>query len=424
MIKERIPDHIYRFDYNIVKNAKNIEDVVSKLPVTTSKYYIENIDHYNKWIIERQDFVNAIVLSSGTTGTPKIFTYTVYDAYRNMLIVLRSVRYLYKDIDLFKSIFIVEFATAYPGASTVLTTSITSLGKIPVIPTFLKDNVDNIFRYLKKFFKDQDKILLGYTTQLLYVTPKKFKELKPCDVGFSVVVATGEPVTSGAYNKLQEIYCPKYVVGIYGTTETRINGIDDGKGNYYIYSDRTLIGVLRDDGTIGVDGEGELIITPLYVKGEIPGTILPMYRIGDRARVKYEDGMYIVKDISRAGDELQIAAANFNPIVMGSLIERELIRNGFREVEVLFVLKRDPLTGLIRVVDVNVIAKDADKRLITSVVREVLGKYSEVLVVSEAGLIELNISVHDNEEELLDRYAGFKPFSYHKGKKYIIIDQK
>ncbi len=424
MIKERIPDHIYRFDYNIVKNAKNIEDVISKLPVTSPEHYIENINYYNEWIAGKQDIVSAIVLSSGTVGEPKIFTYTIYDGYRDLVVVLRSLKYLYQSINLFKSVFIAELATAYPVASTAILANATSIGKIPVIPTFLKDNLDNIIIYLNKFLRQHNKILLGYTTQLLYVTPKKFKSITPCDVGFSVVVPAGEPITSGAYVRLREIYCSEYVIGLYGSTEARIHGIDNGKGEYHIYSDRTLIAVLRDDGTIGVDGEGELIITPLYVKGEIPGTILPMYRIGDRARVKYEDGMYIVKDISRTGDELQIGAANFNPIVMGSLIERELIRNGFREVEVLFVLKRDPLTGLIRVVDVNVIAKDADKRLITSVVREVLGKYSEVLVVSEAGLIELNISVHDNEEELLDRYAGFKPFSYHKGKKYIIIDQK
>ncbi|OYT38512.1 MAG: hypothetical protein B6U89_05670, partial [Desulfurococcales archaeon ex4484_58] len=385
--------------------------------------YVKNMDHYNRWIQNKKALVSAIVLTSGTVGSPKIFTYTIYDTYRNFLVTLRGIRYMYSDVNLSRTIFIVEYATAYPGATSVLVSSIAQMGKIIVIPTFLKETLDDIIEYLNKYFMDYDKMLLGYTTQLLYVTPRKFEKINPSNANFHSIVPGGEPLTKGARIKLREIYKPKYVGGMYGSTETRIQGMQNRIGEYLIYSDRTLIAVLRSDGSIGVDGEGELVITPLYVKGEIPGTILPMYRIGDRARVRYEDGIYIVENISRAGDELQIGAANFNPVVMSSLIEEELIKKGFREAEVLFVLHKDPVTELIRVIDVNVIGIDVNKQLVTNIVKRVLDRYSEILVSSKVGLIDLYINIYRSEDELFDKYSNFKPLSYHKGKKYIIVDQ-
>ncbi len=260
---------------------------------------------------------------------------------------------------------------------------------------------------------------MGYTSQLLYVTPHKFIQIKPCKAGIDYIVVGGEPLTEGSRSILQEIYGPKRVVGMYGTTEARILGIES-KGEYVVYSDRSLLAVRCRDGSIGVDGEGELLVTPLCTKGEIPGTLIPHYLVGDRAKVRYENGVYFIRDITRSGDELIIGGANFNPIAMANIIEQHLLKQGLMGVQVFFIFKKDRDTGLIRFVDVVIYTRDNASTIdVKESAWSLLKQYSELVAQKT---VDVNIRITSDIGSLLRQYPSIVQRNYRKDSKYIILE--
>ncbi len=422
IVKDRMGLGTYMFDYDALKRAKDPGGVVDKLPVTTSRSYVGNMDLYNKWIARGRVKPTDIVLTSGTTGKPKIVSYTRYDSFRDLLLVARGLRKYYPDIDLKNMIFLLELATAYPAASSALVNHISSGLNILSIPTFLKETLDDIVIYLKKYYGDRDITILGYPSQLINVTPKKFREIDPSSIGIKALAPNGEVITRGAREIMRKIYNPQYIIGVYGSTETRIIGLERDDV-YIVYGDRNFVGVVRSDGSIGVDGEGELVITPLYRKGEYPGTLIPMYRLGDLGRVRYEDGVYFIDKLRRVKDELFVGASNFNPVVMASMIEGELIDRRIEDPRIFFIFRRDKYTGIVSGIELIIITKTRGlDREIKGIVFGILDKYSEVIALMKAGTITIKSRIVGDIEEIIREYPSFVQRSYYKGGKYSILE--
>ncbi len=155
LIKKRLPSSVYKIDYSVLKKARSIEDAVTKLEPTTPEHYLKHIDEYNNWINNMSKLVTNIVLSSGTIGKPKIIAYTIHDAYRNLLVILRCIKYLYPDSSLRDLVLFVEFNTVYPGASASLTTSFARVANSIIIPLYVRDVVDDIILFVKKYISQK-----------------------------------------------------------------------------------------------------------------------------------------------------------------------------------------------------------------------------------------------------------------------------
>ena len=422
IIGERVSRGTYGFDHDAVRSSRSVGEVVAALPMTDPRHYVDNMDEYNRWINEEGMHASDVVLTSGTSGRPKIVTYSRHDSYRDLLVIARGLKLSYPDIELRRLLFLLELATAYPAASSALTSHVSSGIGVVSIPTYLKETLDDVVRYVNRFFADRGLTFLGYPSQLLNVTPSKFVELDPGEIGVHALAPNGEVLTRGAKDALRRIYRPDHIVGIYGSTETRIIGLDKDDV-YVVHGDRSLIAVRRRDGSIGVDGEGELLVTPLYRPGETPGTIIPMYRLGDLAKVEFDEGMYYLHSLRRIDDEFFIGASNFNPALMASIVEGELIQRGVRSPQVFFILSQNPETKLIT--SLNVIAsseKGRDNRLVEETVRRALDKYSEVVAFAKAGTIDLGIRTASSVGEVVEEYPTLVQRSYVKGGKYAVIE--
>jgi phenylacetate-coenzyme A ligase PaaK-like adenylate-forming protein len=135
LVGTRISSETYGFDPHAVKSSRSVEELVARLPATDPHHYVAHMDEYNEWIAEKSPHASDIVLTSGTSGKPKIVTYSRHDSYRDLLVIARGLRLSYPEIDLRRLLFLLELATAYPAASSALTSHISSgLGLIS-IPT-------------------------------------------------------------------------------------------------------------------------------------------------------------------------------------------------------------------------------------------------------------------------------------------------
>ena len=105
IVGNRVGNGVYGFDSSSLGKVNDLEGFVSSLPVTDPRHYVENMDAYNKWLVEGGSLASDVVLTSGTSGGPKIVTYSRYDSFRDLLVIARGLKANYLDVDLRKQVF-------------------------------------------------------------------------------------------------------------------------------------------------------------------------------------------------------------------------------------------------------------------------------------------------------------------------------
>ena len=110
---------------------------------------------------------------------------------------------------------------------------------------------------------------------------------------------TGENIDGRTEKILKSVY-GEGLINIYGGTEMADFAVKvPGDDKYEILEDMVALCVKKDDGTIADEGEGSILVTPLFRK-EFP---LLNYELGDRVELKRINGrLYITKIFGRKND--------------------------------------------------------------------------------------------------------------------------
>ncbi|MFF1715870.1 MULTISPECIES: phenylacetate--CoA ligase family protein [unclassified Streptomyces] len=201
--------------------------------------------------------------------------------------------------------------------------------------------------------------------------------------GLRALFVGGEPLTSARRRRISRLWGVP-VIEEYGSTETGSLAGECEHGRMHLWADRALFEVYDPrTGTVSADGEGELVVTPLF-REAMP---LLRYNLEDNVSVSYDDcacgwGLPTVQVLGRAAFGHQVGGATITQHKL-----EELVFSLPDSYEVLFWRARAEPTVLRIEIEVPEEHRAAAQAELEASVRAVLGVSSEVTGLAPGTLI-------------------------------------
>ncbi|MEV6752869.1 AMP-binding protein [Streptomyces sp. NPDC051214] len=201
--------------------------------------------------------------------------------------------------------------------------------------------------------------------------------------GLRALFVGGEPLTDARRRRISRLWGVP-VIEEYGSTETGSLAGECEYGRMHLWADRALFEVYDPDtGAVSAEGEGELVVTPLY-REAMP---LLRYNLEDNVSVSYDDcacgwGLPTVRVLGRAAFGHQVGGATITQHKL-----EELVFSLPDSYEVLFWRARAEPTVLRIEIEVPDEHRAAAQAELTALVRAVLGVDSQVVGLAPGTLI-------------------------------------